>query len=86
VANLMLPTNGESNGSYFFVDGSMSFLMLMVNPFNERLNFDNRIMVESWMEVEGQGGSGQSCNDDDNEAGRGEDNDYYWCSMIWIAW
>ena len=86
MANLTLPTNRESKGSYFFVDGSMSFLTLMVNLVNERLNFNSRIVVEGWMEVEGQGGSGQSCNNDDNEAGRGKDNDYYRCSMIWIAW
>ena len=55
---------------------------LMVNLVNERLNFNNRIMAEGWMEVEGKGGSGQSCNDDDNEAGQGKDNDYYRCSMI----
>ncbi len=86
MANLTLPTNGESKGSYFFVDGSISFLTLMVNPVNERLNFNSGIVVEGWMEVEGQGGSGQSCNDDDNEAGQGKDNDFYQCSMIWIEW
>ena len=86
MANLTLPMNGESKGSNFFVDGSVSFLMRMVNLVNERLNFNNRIMAEGWMEVEGQDGSGQSCNDDDNEAGQGKDNDYYRCSMIWIAW
>ena len=64
----------------------MSFLTLMVNLVNERLNFNSRIVVEGWMEVEGQGGSGQSCNNDDNAAGRAMDNDYYRCSMIWIAW
>ena len=47
---------------------------------------NNGIMAEGWMEVEGQGGSGQSCNNDDNEAGRGKDNGYYRCSMICFAW
>ncbi len=69
------------------MDGSVSFLTLTVNPVGERLNFccccsgahpnNNGIVAEGWMEVEGQGGSGQLCNDDDNEAGQGDDNDYY---------
>ncbi len=92
----MLPTNGKSKGSDFFVDGSVSFLTLTVDPVSERLNFcrccsgahpdNNRIVVEGWMEVEGQGGSGQLCNNDDNEAGCGKDNGYYQCSMICFAW
>ena len=66
--------NRESKGLDFFVDGSVSFLTLTVDSIGERLNFcrcclgahpDNSgIVAEGWMEVEGQGVSGQSCNDD----------------------
>ena len=64
--NLTLPTNGESKGSDFLVDGSVSFLTLTVDPVGERLNFcrccsgahpyNNEIVAKGWMEVEGQGG------------------------------
>ena len=63
---MTLPTNGESKGSDFLMDGSVSFLMLTVDPVGERLNFcrccsgahpdNNGIVAKGWMEVEGQGG------------------------------
>ncbi len=47
-------------------DGMGGFMIMCLVSFDHRVG-SGRVVMEAWMEVEGQGGGRQLCNDDGNK-------------------